>query len=765
MSSKFVDVISIMQVIGCVYNQPSLLDCTDKYTITEEDFSDKFHKTIFGTIYKLHELGAKTISLENISDFLETRPKYKAIYEQENGEEWVLKVAENAILSTFDYYYNRLKKMTLLRAFDNYGIDVKDIYDPDNILDTKKKQVQEDYLDNSSLSEIAQRISNKIDDICLRYVNGNDGEASQAGEGLFDLIDNLKSHPEVGVPLYGTYINTITRGARLKKLYLRSAPTGCGKAIPNYTEIPTPNGKRKVGDIKVGDYLFGQDGKPTKVLAVYPQEEEKEIWKVTFLDGRIAECCENHLWEYGYDSHRKQAYRVESIKEIYDRSLKLKGGLRNSNGKGFRFHIKLNEAVEYPEKKYDLDPYILGAFLGDGSFCYDERNKSFTFSSKDTAIPSLIISILGQEYYYTKNSDFNYNYTFRKIDNPNHPIWVEEFLKDFPELWNVKSETKFIPKDYLLGSIKQRYSLLQGLMDTDGTIDEKGRTTFTTVSPYLRDNIMELCRSLGFVVNYTIDQRTEKYTTGECYKIDIQCKKELKSKLFRLQRKVDIAEKYIKTTKREEHKDHLAIVNIEKTNEKTPMTCFTVENDNHLFLMGDYLVTHNTRTMIADACYIGCERIYDENFGWMHTGAALPTLFISTEQELEEVQTMMLAFLSNVNEEHILNGRYEEGEEDRVREAAKILSESPIYIEELPDFSLQDIEDTIKKNIREHDISYCFFDYVHSSIKILEEITRKSGGVKLREDNILFMLSIRLKDLCNQYGIFIMSSTQLNGNY
>jgi replicative DNA helicase len=81
--------------------------------------------------------------LENIADFLETRPKHKAIYDQK-GEEWLLKVSENAIPTTFDYYYQRLKKMTLLRAFDNYGIDVSDIYDPDNILDTKKKQLQED---------------------------------------------------------------------------------------------------------------------------------------------------------------------------------------------------------------------------------------------------------------------------------------------------------------------------------------------------------------------------------------------------------------------------------------------------------------------------------------------------------------------------------------------------------------------------------------------------------------------------------------------
>jgi replicative DNA helicase len=126
---------------------------------------------------------------------------------------------------------------------------------------------------------------------------------------------------------------------------------------------------------------------------------------------------------------------------------------------------------------------------------------------------------------------------------------------------------------------------------------------------------------------------------------------------------------------------------------------------------------------------------------------------------------MMLAFISNVNEEHILNGRYEGDERERVYEAGNILKNSPIYIEVLPDFSLQDVENKIKKNIRDHDVKYVFFDYIHTSLKILEEITRRSGGVKLREDTILFMLSIRLKDLCNKYGVFIMSATQLNGDY
>ena len=401
MVSKYVDLTAIIQVIGNVFKNPSLLDLEDRYTIIEDDFPDQFHKIVFGSIFKLYELGAKQVNLANIIDFLSSRPKSEAIFKQQKGEEWLLKATSIANEESFDYYYNRLKKFSLLRAYDNFGIDVSDIYDPDNILDAKKKQTQEDILDNSSLTQIADLIDSKINAIRIKYVDDCYEESEQAGEGIFDLIDGFKFRPEVGVPLFGPFVNTVTRGARLKKFYLRSAATGVGK----------------------------------------------------------------------------------------------------------------------------------------------------------------------------------------------------------------------------------------------------------------------------------------------------------------------------------------------------------------------------TRSMIADACYIGCNKIYDEFLGWIKTGVAQPTLFITTEQEKEEIQTMMLAFLSNVNEEHIINGWYEGNEEERVIEAANILKNSPLYIDELPDFSLQDVENHIKKNIREHEVKYVFFDYIMTSMKILEEVTRRSGGVRLREDNILFMLSNRLKDLCNIYGIFILSATQLNASY
>ena len=172
MSSKYYDVVSVMQVVGCVYNNPALLEFTDKYSINEEDFHDPFHRTVFGAIYNLYQMGAEKINLRNIADFFESRPKHKGIYEANKGEEWLMKVSEGAIPQSFDYYYGRMKKMTLLRAYhDIAGVDVSDIYDPDNILDIKKKQIQEEFLDAASLIEIAQRIDERIEKIKMQYID------------------------------------------------------------------------------------------------------------------------------------------------------------------------------------------------------------------------------------------------------------------------------------------------------------------------------------------------------------------------------------------------------------------------------------------------------------------------------------------------------------------------------------------------------------------------------------------------------------------
>lgn len=399
--SKYVDSTSIVQLIGCIMKEPSLLD-DGKYFFNEQDFPLDFHKTIFGAIYNLRQMGAKNINIKAIEDYLANKPNSRAIYYAGNGPKWLLETIENADIENFDYYYDRIKKMSLLRGYDKCGMDISFIYDADNIFDLDKKQRQEAELDKKSLHEIADLIEDKISSIRGTHIDNSTNGAIHIGDHIEDVLAELQESPDMGVPLYGGLVNTVTRGARLGKFYLRSAATGVGKS----------------------------------------------------------------------------------------------------------------------------------------------------------------------------------------------------------------------------------------------------------------------------------------------------------------------------------------------------------------------------RSMIADATYIAADQIYDsKKKEWIKNGLKHPVLYIATEQEYNEVVTMVLAFLADVPEDHILKSKYDFDEWDRINYAVKILKETPLYIEVIPDFNLRDIENIIKHNIRVNRTQFVFYDYIHTSMKILEEITHRSGGIKLREDNILFLLGVKLKEIATQFGVFILSSTQLNMDY
>ncbi|MCQ2148565.1 MAG: hypothetical protein MJZ16_13795 [Bacteroidales bacterium] len=174
-----------------------------------------------------------------------------------------------------------------------------------------------------------------------------------------------------------------------------------------------------------------------------------------------------------------------------------------------------------------------------------------------------------------------------------------------------------------------------------------------------------------------------------------------------------------------------------------------------------------TRTALADFCKISIPWYYDlDQKKWIHTGYSEPALVISTELEVDEVQTIVLAYVSGVPEDHILSGEYKGNEEERVDQAIQYISSSALYIETLFNFSIQDVETVIKKYHRIEGVNYVCFDYIHMSTRLISEISGETHGMKnLREDQILFLFIDKLKTLCNTLGIFILTMTQLNGTY
>ena len=187
-----------------------------------------------------------------------------------------------------------------------------------------------------------------------------------------------------------------------------------------------------------------------------------------------------------------------------------------------------------------------------------------------------------------------------------------------------------------------------------------------------------------------------------------------------------------------------------------------------LFLKAASTSGGKSRTSIFDACHLAYPKHWSFKENCFVEELQLngepveprKVLFIVTEMDIEELQTIMLAYLSGVDEDHIIRGKYELGELTRVKMAAKIMEEYSGYfiIEEISEPNLQNVEATIRKYVTIDNIKYCFFDYIHTTASMVTQFTNNG----LREDVILMLMANQLKQIAKDYNVFIFSATQVN---
>lgn len=173
-----------------------------------------------------------------------------------------------------------------------------------------------------------------------------------------------------------------------------------------------------------------------------------------------------------------------------------------------------------------------------------------------------------------------------------------------------------------------------------------------------------------------------------------------------------------------------------------------------------------SRSSMADALNIGCDKLYDwSKKEWVFVGEKEPVLFISTELPKEEVQSCLLAHISGIEQDRIEEWKDITKEEEEVLNTSiTLVEESLLYCEYLPDFTIDSISDTVEKYVINHNIKYCFFDYINDSPSLYAYYYEKTK-TRLRTDQILFLFSNALKLLCNKHNIYLGSSTQLNDSY
>ena len=393
----------------------------------------------------------------------------------------------------------------------------------------------------------------------------------------------------------------------------RTGGIGQGMAQPKWELVLTPTGWRCIGTLGVGDYVIGSNGLPTKIIGVYPQGE-KENFKVTFTDGYYTECCEDHLWyvESAKDRNKKRLGKVLPLKSLME---------PKNKRKAHKYFIPVVKPIAFTAKELAVDPYILGALLGDG--CLTIKNR-VSITIADETLKQEVEKALPKELTLKQCSGSQIDYRISS-SLKQHTNTLLTGLRAL-NLMGRGSHTKFIPEIYQYGDIQQREAVLQGLLDTDGSVSKTDNAVeFFSMSEWLTDGVVQLVQSLGGVVNkktrvYKANEFRDYPATGFVLRIALPTG----IKPFRMQRKALIYHE------RQKYQPYRAIEKIEPLG-KAPMVCIAIDAPDQLYVTKNYIVTHNTvhsGHLSELATWNNPEMIIEDLLPALLSGASPNTFFI-----------------------------------------------------------------------------------------------------------------------------------------
>ena len=374
-------------------------------------------------------------------------------------------------------------------------------------------------------------------------------------EGIF----SFKNHEY----LFETYTSDV-------KIEVTQKATQGGFPLSCDTPIPTPNGWVLMGEIKIGQKVFGFDGKIYTTKGVHEIKYGQKCYEVVFSDKSSIICDANHLWlltdEWHYRYKKTVIIRTDDIKRA------------RKKGKRNRYVLDVAKPLEIKESTLPIDPYLFGLWLGDG------HKYSMTITGLRSDLEEYCKSLAGYEYVINK-------------DRKKYPhIGVLSVHGQMAKIRKLDVFcNKHIPMCYLRASYKQRLSLLQGLMDTDGHITKKGKCEFYNINKVLLGQVYELLMSLG--IKAVLSKKSLSTNWGATKKKDyyvyrISFRAYSDQPVFRLQRK------YIRQKSKEGNRasetQRRRIIAVNPV-DSVPVRCITVNSPDHLFLAGEsFIPVHNS---------------------------------------------------------------------------------------------------------------------------------------------------------------------------
>ncbi len=368
-----------------------------------------------------------------------------------------------------------------------------------------------------------------------------------------------------------------------KRLFLD--PRGHLKALRIDTPIPTPKGFTAIGEIKVGDSVFGSDGQIHMVTGVSDVTYSNDTYEVEFCTGENIVCDGGHLWLTDARRHRDNATpkrpmpNVKTTEKIAE-SVFLRGEHNH--------RVRVAEKIQTEESDLSVPPYVLGAWLGDGT----SATSAITIGETEAEEMS---GILRKEGEAIRKSKAPLKWVFN--GGPGHHDYHSRVNSLSSRLRNLGViDNKHIPDSYMRSSAEQRQELLQGLMDTDGTISREGQCLFQNMNALLVKQVRELVCSLGIKCShvYNWDAKLNGVVCGIVHAVSFYAYDNFP--VFRLARKKARQPK----RKQVSLQDYRNIVCVRRA---APcfVRCIMVDSPDSLYLAGEgFIPTHNT-TLITIA--------------------------------------------------------------------------------------------------------------------------------------------------------------------
>jgi replicative DNA helicase len=554
-------------------------------------------------------------------------------------------------------------------------------------------------------------------------------------EGTIDEIEASSHRGDglTGVPTGFADLDRLTNGLHAGQMIVIAARPAMGKALALDTPLATPDGWTTMGRVRVGDELLGADGRPTRVVAATDILVGRPCYEVTFSDGSAIIADALHQWLTETTASRRSAQEALEAHEPQQTfaavrtTEELAATLRcDTSDRRLNHSVTNAKALDLPERELLVPPYVLGAWLGEGT--------SAT-ARIATADPGIIMRLEADGLTVTPSKTAAARLDLNPGQAPTEPgACTDETLTGRLRTLGVLDD-KHLPQEYLRASQAQRRNLLAGLLDMGGTVAATGAVRFSVTNERLALGVQELVASLGYrcsVVRESVPVSSASSSTAFTLNLSTD------DDVFHLERK-RLLHKDLRVH-RFQPRDSRFVTAVRPIT-SVPVRCVEVDNASHLFLAGRTMIPTHNSTLGLDIARSAS----------IHHQMA--SVMFSLEMGRNEITMRLLSAEARIPLQNMRKGTMREEDWTRLAKTMGEVSEAPFFIDDSPNMSLMEIRAKCRRLKQKHDLKLVVIDYL--------QLMTSGKRVESRQQEVS-EFSRALKLLAKEIQVPVIALSQLN---